>query len=427
MKPQHVVTEGSLVVEIYGGYGEVGGNCIVIRDKDRKIVFDNGIKFSVLRRYYRGRIQPLGLNELRKLGAIPPLEIFEDADAVYISHFHLDHLGLLGALPPGTKVYVPSINILETLEEWYRASPTWLAEVPHKLHTDVHEVTPYKEDELGVTPVPVSHSAYPSYALIYRGHDKTVFYSGDLRVSGPLGPRVNTLSNVENAICTESIDLALVEGTNIGDVETPMGPEEFRSIFNRILMESELVVVSIDSLDFEMLTTISELALLSNRTVVVASARIVDILPQWLESFEFINNLELALSMELEKPSPIPVQYASMDQDILKNPEKHLLIQEPTGFLEMIRQMRLWGTELPSETTAILTTPEPLEAESELEERILASWLYSLGIQVYRLRFSGHYYPHELKKILKVIKPQRLIPIHTKHPELMHVAPLGVS
>ncbi len=89
------------------------------------------------------------------------------------------------------------------------------------------------------------------------------------------------------------------------------------------------------------------------------------------------------------------------------------------GFLEMLRQTRVWGEELPRGATAILTTPEPLEAESEVEEETLAYWLYSLGVQVYRVRLSGHYYPHELRNILGTIKPKKLVPIHTRHPSLI--------
>lgn len=76
MKPQLTISEGSITLEVYGGYREIDGNCIVVRDKDKKIVFDNGIRFQVLKRYYRGRIQPLGINELRSIGAIPPLNVF---------------------------------------------------------------------------------------------------------------------------------------------------------------------------------------------------------------------------------------------------------------------------------------------------------------------------------------------------------------
>ena len=87
-----------------------------MKDRDRKIIFDNGIRFQVLRRYYRERISPLGVNELRSIEAIPPLSVFEGADAVYMFHFHLDHLGLLGALPPGVRVHVPSIELLMVIE-----------------------------------------------------------------------------------------------------------------------------------------------------------------------------------------------------------------------------------------------------------------------------------------------------------------------
>ena len=419
MKPQLTITEGSITLEVYGGYREIGGNCMVVRDRDRKIVFDNGIRFQVLKRYYRGRIQPLGINELRSIGAIPPLNVFEGIDALYISHFHLDHLGLLGALPPGIRVYVPSIGILETIEEWYGASPTWLAELPHKLHIDIIELKPYQEDELGAIPIPISHSAYPSYALVYNGYDKTVFYSGDFRVNGPLGPRINTTQNIEKVLGSESTDIALLEGTNIGGIETPIGPEEFRSILSKVLMESGLAIISIDPLDFELLTAVSGLASLNGRTVVISSSRLVDILPQWLNSMFNADNLELAVAAELEKPSLVPVDYVSLKQDVLKDPGSFLLVQDPTGFLEMLRQMRIWGKELPRGATAILTTPEPLEAELEVEEETLAYWLYSLGVQVYRARFSGHYYPHELRNILNTINPGRLVPIHTRHPSLV--------
>jgi len=419
LKPQLGLSEGSLSIEVYGGYREVGGNCIVVKDRGRKLVFDNGIRFNIMKKYYRGRVKPLGIVELRRIGAIPPLSVFEDADALYITHFHLDHLGLLGALPPGTRVYVPSTSILEAVEEWYRASPTWLAEVPHRLHVEIVEMEPYKEDELGVTPIPVSHSAYPSLALVYRGYDSTLFYSGDLRVSGPLGPRVDTLQNLRRVLGPGGVDVALLEGTNVGSVLTPLGPDEFKSMMNRILLEDNLVTISIDPLDFELLTMIHELALLAGRKVVVYSSRLADTLPHWLNSsIVGVAELEPAIAAELEKPVPLPAEYISVREDVMRNPGDFVLVQDPLGFLDMLRRMKVWGEELP-DAVAILTTPEPLEAEAEVEEKVLVYWLHMFGVRAYRIKLSGHYYPHELRQLVGVLMPKRLVPIHTRRPDLV--------
>jgi len=418
MNPQLTLLDGSITIEVYGGYDEIGGNCIVVKDRDRKIIFDNGIRFQVLRRYYRGRVRPLGVNELRSIGAIPPLSVFEDADAVYISHFHLDHLGLLGALPPGVRVHVPSIELLMVIEEWYKMSPTWLGELPHKLHVDITELKPYKEDEFGVIPVPVSHSAYPTYALVYNGYDRTVFYSADLRVNSPLGPRVNTIQNIERVLDGKPADIVLLEGTNIGSVETPIGPEELRSILNRVFMESEVVMISIDFLDFELLTAVSEIASLNGRTTVISSSRLADVILYWFDTFN-MRGVELAVATELERPSSAIVNHISLKHDILASPSNYVVVQEPIGFLEMLRQMKIWGENLPVKGIAVLTTPEPLEVEHEVEEEVLAYWLYSLGLQVYRVRLSGHYYSHELEKILDSVKPKKLVPIHTRYSSLM--------
>lgn len=416
---QHLFSEGKLTLEVYGGYGEIGGNCIVIKDGNRKIAFDNGIRFSVLRRYYRGRIQPLGPSELRSLEAIPPLKAYEEIDALYISHLHLDHLGLLGALPPGTKVYVPSIKSLAIVEGWYRASPTWLAELPHRLNVEVLEAEPYREDEQSVIPVPVSHSAYPSYAFVYKGSDRTVLYSGDLRVSGPLSPELDTVKSLERALKGLKVDLAMLEGTNIGEPETPIGPDEFKGVLNRAMMDAELIMISIDPLDLELLSAVLRLAGLNGRTPIIASPRVLEALPLLLEGGLLPEGSAIVAASELEEPPPIPLKIISIREEALKAPGSHVIVQDPVGFLEMLRKMKLWGEELPKNGVAILTTPEPLEAEAEVEEETLAAWLYSLGVQTYRLRPSGHYYPHELRRLLNAIKPAKLIPIHTNRPDLL--------
>ena len=59
------------------------------------------------------------------------------------------------------------------------------------------------------------------------------------------------------------------------------------------------------------------------------------------------------------------------------------------------------------------------EAEEGLEEAVALGWLRRLGLQPYRLRVSGHYYPHELARLVQLVKPKELVPVHTEDPGLV--------
>jgi len=50
---------------------------------------------------------------------------------------------------------------------------------------------------------------------------------------------------------------------------------------------------------------------------------------------------------------------------------------------------------------------------------VLACWLHQLGASVYRVRISGHIYPHQLPKLKAIVEPRRIIPVHTRHPKLL--------
>ncbi|MEM2189188.1 MAG: hypothetical protein QXG35_07650, partial [Nitrososphaerota archaeon] len=121
-------------VKVLSGARSIGGNFIRIEDRDRALIFDQGLRFDVMERFYRGFIAPKGLRELREIGAAPKAEWYEGANAIYISHMHLDHLGLLSNIPSRTKVYLPSLSIYEVLEEKWHNSPTWLSLIPRKYY-----------------------------------------------------------------------------------------------------------------------------------------------------------------------------------------------------------------------------------------------------------------------------------------------------
>jgi len=410
---------GKVKVRVYGGLDEIGGNCIVVEDGDRKIVFDNGIRFSVLRKFYGGRIEPLGLSELRAIGALPPLDALHGASAIYISHLHLDHTGLLSSIPPDVSIKVPSVRVLEgTLASWYKRSGSWLAYVPPDYTAKVEEVEPMKEDENGVTAIPVSHSCFPACSFLYRGSDATVFYSGDFRLE-PLASVSSRLDDVVRSLGVDKVDAALLEGTNFGAEHTLVTASMFRECLSLLLREYELVSVSIDPLDLEAFAAMLDLSSLMGRSLVIGSERLL-----WaVEELEKLRPETLGgvyVLEELGVPTPLSLKSVSLAEEVLKGPEDFVLAIEPVGLLQVLRRLRMWG-EVPSlaGSVVVLMDPEPRESIKEVEESALRAWLRSFGAQAMRLRLSGHYLPHQFRIVVEALRSKDLIPVHTEGGDVM--------
>jgi len=409
-------------IRIVQGRREIGGNCIRIEDKDRVLIFDQGIRFSIFRKFFTRNIEPFGIPELRQLQIIPSEEILEDADSIYISHFHLDHLGLLQNLPVKSKIKVPSMRIFKLFEKWYQFSSSWLKYVPPRYSTQISEVELMKSDENNVVAVPVKHSAYPSYGYLYFGSDETMFYTGDFRLTSIVNEN-SGLKMYETSVIEYfednrdlKIDTLIIEGTNFGRIITPIEKDTIKSIIER--MADEMIIFAVHPLEIELILLVfMELKKLGKK-IVIACERLAEFLD---ENIRQLSEAEAILD-------DIFVLIDTVTKGVIFNSIDILSIEsEPTKYAvivnvrRIIDSLRLFDIEkIPLGSPVILLTSEPFEEEEVHGEEILLRWLNYYGFQPYRARISGHYYPFEFKTIIKTLKPKKIIPIHTRRPELMH-------
>ena len=409
-------------IEIFGGKREIGGNCVKITDKDKTVLFDQGIKFSTFKAFYSRFIQPTGIPELRKLGIIPPPEAYENVNTIYISHFHLDHLGLLSNIPCETVVKLPSLRIYQALETAWRMSPSWTAFIPPKFFVSMQEVTKYREDENNVLSIPVSHSAYPAYAFIFFGSDETILYTGDFRVSNVKAANKvlyrQTLLNYLEENTDIKIDKLIIEGTNIGRPQIPIKPDEAQRIINRLLVKGKLALIAMHELDIESLLLIASIASVKRKNLTLASprlARVLDtlfsIMPKLKRMFE-----EMVLVEEIKENTTL--NKISMNE-ITKSPNSYCIITDIARLDEILRKFEPLSNHMIM-APVILMISEPASEEAMFETERLLKWLSLYGLQPYNIRISGHYHPYELKTIIQKINPREIIPIHTLFPEFLH-------
>jgi hypothetical protein len=60
---------------------------------------------------------------------------------------------------------------------------------------------------------------------------------------------------------------------------------------------------------------------------------------------------------------------------------------------------------------------DPYAEDYRLNKRVISGDLLEIGAPSYRIHASGHAKPHDIIRFVNEIKPIKLIPIHTEHPE----------
>ena len=169
---------------IHRGDKEIGGSCIEIRSNSGASIFiDAGL-------------------ELYGEKATLPKEI-ENTDAVFLSHAHPDHFGLLGGVPPNIPMYCGEIteSILQIMIAF---NGDKFDKIDRKfLHFKSGEEVKIKD--ISITPFLTDHSVPDSYAFLVKADGKTVFYSGDFRTGGR---KHHCITRILNAVKKPNILIA---------------------------------------------------------------------------------------------------------------------------------------------------------------------------------------------------------------------------
>ena len=141
----------------------------------------------------------------------------QTCDAVFITHYHGDHIGRIDTLLPEIPLYMGEAagNIYSIY-----CNRTDQAEKMSRLH-DAHFYTagqPIQIKDITVTPLLTSHSALDAYMLLIEAEGKTVLHTGDFSLHGYEGKK--WLEGITKCLANKnitSIDYLICEGTMLPD------------------------------------------------------------------------------------------------------------------------------------------------------------------------------------------------------------------
>ncbi len=392
-----------MLLTIHRGAHEIGGNCVELCIEEKKILIDFGMPLDYDKR------TPEEQELIRRDAA----EWCKSVDVLFLSHAHADHYGLFDLLPEGTPVYATEETFaMLSLDGILGKDPT-----SHLKKCPMQVYKPHKICGLTITAYPIDHSAYGACALLFETASKRVLYSGDVRLHGVKGMLYKYLPR--------EVDYLLLEGTNI--VSEQQQPTE-REVENKFIKAFDdapyaLNMVWCSSKNIDRICAMFRACLRRGKTLVIdpytanvleAVAKINSKIPSATAS-EYIKvyfppRLTRRLAELNQKqyiyslnPSKNKVTYA----DISATPERFVMLVRPSvmEFLQKINAPQIRFVK--SIWSGYWEEPSTVR---------FRRWIESNCEQLPDIHSSGHADIGSLQRIVELVKPKHLVPIHTNTP-----------
>ena len=425
----------------YGGVGEIGGNRILLEDSGTRVFFDFGESFSMGDDFFTGWLCPRtvnGLVDYFEFGLLPKLEglyaeeqlRFTDVpyaeprfDAVFLSHAHFDHINHIQFLDPkipvnlgvGTKLF------LEAMEK--TSSFCNYREHAYKVFRTGDQIN---VGEIVVEPIHVDHSIPAAYGFLIHTSEGTIVYTGDLRAHGPRKDMTEEFA--ERARESEPVAM-ICEGTRLVEKEgrTNYSEQQVVEASNRVVSSTDKAVfVTRYSKDMDRFRSFYNIAKNNDRKIVV-SPKTAYLLSKLLDDKRLdlpdpFKDKSILVYFKRKKSGMLDEKdYNVWERDFMKNMVTHEAVHENQS--ELIMDLDFYQfAELvdikPRRGGHFIHSMSEPRSEEDIEDKVMHNWLTHFGLQFHQLHASGHLNRPELFSLIKMIKADKIFPIHTEAPQL---------
>jgi ribonuclease J len=385
-------------IMIHRGGNEIGGNAIEIVNGNYRILLDCGL--------------PLEEEEV----LVDRSYLKTKFDAVFISHAHPDHYGLLTEIDTNIPVYCSEVtntlfevNELFTPQEALKCNFQFFqAGLPTMIGTGVFQIK--------ITPFVQDHSAYDAHGFLIEAGNRTIVYSGDFRGHGR---KEHTLNDLKTLLSAKKVDLLLMEGTNLSRVNVPMKSESDieKELHSAISSSAKMVNVFFSLQNIDRLISMYRAALQNERQLVVDlyGAYILE----QLSRIEKSNSLQ-SISEKVNVYYPIP-QMERLKRlgrwDVLdsfrhrrlflshlkRNPQKYVLLTRST-LTKFYRDLEI--------DLLIYSAWEGYKKESA-STQMMMSWYANRGVRDISIHTSGHASLDDYQRFIDVVNPDQVRLIHS--------------
>jgi ribonuclease J len=442
----------------YGGVNEIGGNKILLEDKDTRIFLDFGKGFSRRAKFFEEYVNPRvvnGIEDFLTMGLLPDIkglyrddlmkmaerEIVEpNVDAVLLSHAHSDHADYISFLHKKIPIYMGETCqlILQAIEERsnrqierevlsYRERPYNKKGEPIKRKINTFRTgDKLKIGSLEAEPIHVDHSVPGAYGFIIYTSAGPIGYTGDIRLHGTV-PQMTT-EFIEKAK-NEKLIALIMEGTRIADDVREESEELVSKESMKIVSTTNrLVLADFNFKDVDRLRTFLKIGKDNDRKLVVK-----------MNDAYFLKHLSKDPKLSVPDIDDediiiyLPKKGSGRYQDSdYKGKEKEFVSRHNTWNAQEIARKEgkvlcamgfysftaLIDMKPEPGATYIHSASEPFNEEQEISQERINAWMDHFGIYKFQCHCSGHARSNDLSHIVNEINARTLYPVHTEHSEI---------
>jgi ribonuclease J len=426
---------------IYGGVNTIGGTKVAVQEGRYQVVFDFGMAHAPGGDFWCPRLQPragaAGLRDLVTLGYLPPLDgLYPPAGAaglglqpgdgehthVFISHLHLDHMGLVQHLAPTVPVWLhtDSLRLFHACAATGEHPPVPAGARAFHWHQTI------QAGPIRVTPLPVDHDIPGASGLLIETSAGVVAYSGDLRLHGSHPEQTQAFRDLAR---TASPRILLLEGTRLG--EPPPTAERPGSLPEEAVAEQVaallaacpgLGIISLYPRNVERIGRIAAAAKVVGRRLVLApeaaylfwrmggSPAEADVYLRDCDQQACAAGQAAPWFRQLQQAG-----FACVDALAVRRQPQRFLLQLFYWDLGELVDLRP-----PAGSRYIHSNGEPL-GQYDPAFPVVTRWLNHFGLELHSAWSTGHASPSDLTAIAAHVRPAVLMPIHSHHPDRLEV------
>ena len=373
-------------LHIHRGQNQIGGNIIEISTDTTEILLAVGLELD-------------GDGD-QSLPEIQGLFDYAGYDAIFVSHYHGDHIGLAYYAHKDIPIYIgeASYNIIKA-SDLYKKKATI---TPKGFLTNKQ---PIIVGDISVTPYLCDHSAFDSYMLLCEADGESVLYTGDFRSNGRKSFDALLRSLPRN------VDKLLCEGTTLSrGSHTAITEKELEERATDLFRDAAgPIFVLQSSTNIDRIVTMYRAAKRSSR-IFLEEVYMADIAtaaggsipnPNFDDVYAFITS-----------PSKF-----SMLTKYERRAGKSFISKKPFVMCvrnSMLRYLKSFAGKMSFENGLLVYSFWSGYRETESMKNFLSE-CEKLGLRIVTLHTSGHADESTIKKLIEAVNPKVLIPIHTEN------------